>query len=603
MGKWDDIGIDIPFGRTSGKVKTLCPKCREGSRRHKLDKSLSVNLDEGLYKCHYCGFSGSINGKKDYNNYRAMKEKTYRKPAWQNNTKLSDRPVRYLEDERKLSQATVRKFRLSEGLHYIPAKGRKCNTLQFPYFLNGEVVNVKYRTGDKAWAIEAGCELILYNLDSTVGEEEVIITEGELDCMSFDECGFGSVVSVPNGANGTAYLDNYIEEYFDDKQTVYIAVDTDRKGIILRNELIRRFGPERCRIVTYGPGCKDANEHLVKYGPESLRIAVANAEEIRIEGIFTLPDIRQQADMLFREGLHPGMTTGHSDFDRLLSFETGRLCVVTGIPSHGKSEFVDEIAVRLNLNYGLKFAYFSPENHPLPYLIAKLVSKFTGKRFDKKSLLPGAYERACVHIGDNFSFIYPEEDFGIDNILEKASCLVRKKGIRGLVIDPYNAIEHQIPHGMNETNYISALLSKLVTFARQKDVLVFLVAHPRKMEMKGGVPTAPNLYDVNGSANFYNKADFGFTVYRDYREDHVRVDVHKVKFRHLGKCGAAYFSYDYANGRYVPFVNGKKGKDDDTDYLDSYYRGSQASIDFTKSAEEPEQAFITDTTEAGDLPF
>jgi twinkle protein len=189
-----------------------------------------------------------------------------------------------------------------------------------------------------------------------------------MDALSFYECGRHDVVSVPNGANANLdYLDDYIEEYFDDKETIFIASDTDTKGVILRDELIRRFGAERCRVLEYGEGCKDANEHLMKYGSDSLLKCLANAPEIKLEGIFTVSDFEQSLDALFEYGMQKGVTIGHDNFDRLLSFETKRLCVVTGIPGSGKSEFIDEIAERLNMRYGWRFAYFSPENAPLAY--------------------------------------------------------------------------------------------------------------------------------------------------------------------------------------------------------------------------------------------
>ena len=77
-----------------------------------------------------------------------------------------------------------------------------------------------------------------------------------------------------------------------------------------------------------------------------------------------MSDFETSLDAIFENGLQRGLTIGHDNLDRLLSFETKRLCVVTGIPGSGKSEFIDEIAERLNIRYGWRFAYFSPENFP-----------------------------------------------------------------------------------------------------------------------------------------------------------------------------------------------------------------------------------------------
>lgn len=552
MYNFDTVGISVPYGRTMGKVKVRCPKCSD-SRGNRRDKALSVSLDKGLYKCHYCGWSGRV--EETNRTQRCDKEeKSFKKPIWNNNTELSDKLMRWFES-RRISQHTVRQMQIGEGMEYMPQKQAKCNTVQFNYFRNGELVNVKYRTGDKCFKLVSGAELILWNIDAIKDSTECIITEGEMDALSFIECGFDYTVSVPNGANGTEYLDGYLEEYFDNKEVIYIATDTDKKGLALRQDLQARLGAERCRIVTYGDDCKDANEHLIRYGQYSLQSRISEAEEMQVEGVFSLSDYADDLDSLYANGLQQGLTIGHTNFDALCSFETGRLCVVTGIPGHGKSEFVDEMAILLNLRYGMKFAYFSPENFPVQYLLSKLVSKLTGKRFERSCLPFNEYEGAKSYIDRNFSFISPSQDFSLDEILNKAQYLVRKRGIKGLIIDPYNKIEHQIPNGMPETNYISMVLDRIITFAQKNNVLIFLVAHPRKMTKRNGEINyeVPTLYDVNGSANFYNKADFGLSVFRDRVNNRVEVHVQKVKFRHLGECGTAMFSYNLNNGRYVPY--------------------------------------------------
>ena len=118
---------------------------------------------------------------------------------------------------------------------------------------------------------------------------------------------------------------------------IYVAADTDTKGLKLRDELVRRLGAERCRIVTYGEGCKDANEHLVKFGRESLLETLQNACEIKVEGVFQVSDFEEDLDTLYENELGKGVTLGFPNLDEILSFETGRLCVITGIPQHGKS--------------------------------------------------------------------------------------------------------------------------------------------------------------------------------------------------------------------------------------------------------------------------
>lgn len=579
MKTYADFGIQIPFGRTTGKVKCFCPQCHD-TRFNKRDKSLSVDLDKGVWNCHYCSWSGTIhvhdeNDKKEwmqkqpwYNPHPLKRQKpVYKKPIERPHGAVGVKALAWFKG-RGISPETVNALRITEGLEWMPQKQGQANTVQFNYYHNRELVNTKFRTGDKCFKLCSGAQLIPYNIDSIKGQKECIITEGEMDALSFYEIGFHNVISVPNGANANLdYLDDFIEEYFDDKDTIFIASDNDTKGVVLRDELLRRFGAERCRVLEYGEGCKDANEQLMKYGRESLKQCLENAPEIKLEGVFTVSDFEDRLDALFEHGMQKGVTIGLENFDRLCSFETKRICIVTGIPGSGKSEFIDLIAERLNMRYGWRFAYFSPENAPLEYHASKLIEKFTGQKFDKEHLKFGAYKQVKEHLNKDFYFIAPKDDYKLDTILEKARFLVRRKGIKCLVIDPYNRLEDE-SDGHNETKYISHQLDKLTNFAQQNDVLVILMAHPTKLyKNKDGVIEAPTLYDISGSAHFYNKTDFGIVVHRNRTDNTVEVGVKKVKFRHLGECGTAVFKYNLNNGRYSPYYPNTEVVWDDSNHL------------------------------------
>lgn len=573
------FGINIPPNRTTGKYRMICPNCND-RRTNKRDKCLSIDIDRGLFKCHYCGFCGcaKVGGKSEKNWmqrqpwFQAQKiakqpRPAYKLPTATGSATLSAKLEMWFKG-RGISPETVEAFRVTEGLEWMPQKNGQANTVQFNYYLGDKLINTKYRTGDKCFKMVQGAELIPYHLNGIKYEKECIITEGEMDALSFAEAGRFDVVSVPNGANANlTYLDDYFEEYFDDKEVIYIASDTDTKGIALRDELLRRFGAERCRVVTYGEGCKDANEHLQKYGKESLLQCLNNAPEVKLEGVFTVSDFEQPLDDIYEHGMQRGVTIGHDFFDSLISFETKRLCIVTGIPSSGKSEFIDEIVERLNLRYDWRAAYFSPENAPLAYHASKLIEKFTGKKFDKLHLPFGEYQQVKEHIGQNVFFIAPKDDYKLSTVLARAKYLVSRKGIKIVVIDPFNRLDDE-SGGRNDTHYIGEQLKMMTNFAQQNDVLVILMVHPAKQpKNKDGGYEAPTLYDCSGSANFYNMTDFGISIHRNYTEDYVEVHVQKVKFRHLGHSGMAKFKFNINNGRYTPFDDGAVVNWDNSNHL------------------------------------
>lgn len=271
MKDYRDFGIEIPYGKRSGKVKCFCPQCHS-SRRDKRDKSLSIDLDKGVWNCHYCGWGGTINGKEEWekpwhNNAPIRRQKPeYTKPKPKPTAPLSDKVIEYFKS-RGISQMTLEALKVTSGMEWMPnvgqdGKGGQINTIQFNFYLNGELVNVKYRDGYKHFRLIGGAQLIPYNIDAIKGKPECVITEGEIDALSFHECGRTDVISVPNGANSTEWLDDFLEEFFDNKEVIYIASDTDTKGVQLRDELMRRFGPERCRVLSYGEGCKLSLIHI-----------------------------------------------------------------------------------------------------------------------------------------------------------------------------------------------------------------------------------------------------------------------------------------------------------------------------------------------------
>ena len=193
---------------------------------------------------------------------------------------------------------------------------------------------------------------------------------------------------------------------------------------------------------------------------------------------------------------------------------------------------------------------------------------------------PYEYEQVKRHIQKNFFFINPPDNNRLSNILEKAKFLVRRKGIKVLVIDPYNRLESE-QGSKNETQYISEVLDSLTSFAQKYDVLVVLMAHPTKIpkQANGKGFEIPNLYNISGSANFYNKADFGIVVHRDKTENYTLVKIEKVKFRHLGEPGECMFKYNINNGRYTPIWS----LDDTPMWDNSNYLIEKAELDFTQA--------------------
>ena len=553
-------GFTIEASGKAKKVRMVCPKCH-GDRTDKRDKSLRVDTETKFVHCYHCGLDGIATTDSD--ELKALERVApvkgvpshFRRPMFDTNkTVLSDEMARYLVVERFIPQEIIQRMMITEEVHFIAAVGKKVKCIGFNYFVDDVLVNTKYRDREKHFALDAGAPLVPWNIDGIKETKQCVLTEGELDAMSIMATGRMDVISVPNGANGSLeWLNPFVESHFENKEIIYIAVDTDKQGLVLRNELLRRFGREKCRIVTYGPDCKDANDHLKLYGVDSLKICLDMAPELPLEGVFTVKDVIEDFRAMFDQGLTHGLSTGFKNLDRYMRFETGMLHIVTGVPGAGKSEFVDMLAINMFMLHDWKTAFFSPENFPLTTHYSKHAEKMVGKKFKKGITSEAEYEEVVDFLKDHIFSIIPKEGFTIENILRKARELVRRKGIKHLVIDPFNCIDHQYS-GKDETQYISKFLQELKDFAMNNEVLVTLVAHPRKMEMdlRTGMFQVPNMYSINGSAHFSNKTDYGIAVERNTKTNICTVHVQKVRQRNLGKPGRACFAFDLVNGRYFP---------------------------------------------------
>jgi len=538
---YEDYGIDIPNGKLHGEVTTTCPQC-SAERKKKKDKCLSVHLDKQTWFCHHCGFKGFLKPDKNI---------VYKVPEWSNRTELSDKVVKWFES-RKISQGTLKRAKVTDGIEWMPKPNKEVNTIQFNYFREDKLVNIKYRDAEKGFKLYKDAELILYNLDAIKEFKDVFIVEGEMDALTFLECGITNVLSVPNGAtlnnSNLTYIDNCIE-YLQDKRFI-LALDNDTAGRNLRKDLANRLGIENCLYLEF-EGCKDANEYLIKNDINRFREAVKNVKEFPLEGAFTITDISDDIYDLYVNGLDMGVNTFIPNFN--LRFCLGYITTITGIPGHGKSDFLDYICLSLHRQAGWKGAFYSPENKPTELHFSKMARKILGKAwYGDNAMTWDEVAKVGTYLDQEIWFVKPEKDFTLDSILKSVKTIKNRYGLQYFVIDAWNKLEHK--YGDSETKYIGESLDKIANFCETEKLHCFIVAHPTKMRKQKDSQTyeMPTLYDISGSSNFYNKTDNGMSVYRDFETGKTIVAILKVKFTHWGETGVSEYLYDKMSGRFYP---------------------------------------------------
>ena len=519
-----------------GKKDSPCPLCSHDRKaKNQKAKCASLDWDRGLGTCHHCGVVFQLHSYKKANTNRV-----YSKPKENENKTIDQKVIDWFKESRGISPETLKRGRVTSSPGWI----------EFNFYAYGELVNRKSRNAKKNFRLEKDCEMVWYNHDALFNHSSIIIVEGEIDALSYMEAGLDNVLSVPNGAKNFGYLDTSID-LFDNVDKVYLSIDDDEAGQELQTELVRRLGSEKCHIITL-PNAKDANEFLVAHSADALRSRYDSAEPIPLDNVRTLNDVADQFAEFVTEGAKPGFQIGLTDFDSVFSTYTSQFIVVTGIPGHGKSDWIDMMTMGYNQKYGWKIAYASPENKPDFIHMHKIWRKHWGPPQKDEVGTPDFLAKQN-HLSDNF-FHIDMDHFDLDDVLKKGSELVKRKGIRCLVIDPFNKVRMKGASGMSIPDATMEYLTKIDVWCKKHDCLVILAAHPRKMQRKeNGEFDEPTFYDVKGGGEFYDMSYHGLTVYRDYGMKHTKVKVLKCKFQNLGENGAeTYFTWEPRTGRFQP---------------------------------------------------
>lgn len=450
----------------------------------------------------------------------------------------------------------------------------KGEVIVFQYWERGAVVAEKYRGEPRAFWQKPGGRKTFYNADVMDdpmlhdGRATLVIVEGEPDALAVADCGNPYVVSVPDGApavpkgkrpdqldplDPATEADGKFEYCWNNRDRLkkikrfIIAVDDDAPGRRLGAELVRRLSAAKCSFINYPPDqkvqtddtdkwpsglrpCKDLNEVLLYFGSERVTLILNTAKPYPVRGLYRLSDYPDRHLETY--------STQWPELSNRLRLHIPEFMVVTGLPSSGKSTWVCNLVANVCSAYGWRAAMCMPEMPTVPAFRDMMRRYWAGKK-----LVPTDYDeikRTDAWINNRFVFIDTDptgtgendEPFDLEWIIERATDAVLRDGIRILVIDPWNEVEHARGKGESLPDYIGRAIRSLKRFARLYEVIVIVVAHPTKdvSGERGGNIRAPTLYDIEGAAHWFNKADHGVIVHRDRESNTTEIKVAKVRF-------------------------------------------------------------------------
>jgi twinkle protein len=542
--------------------RAVCPECSD-ERSKKGDKDLSIHPKERgwTYHCHHCHIGGFVFFPSNYIQPPKRQEQNVIPIRAFQQTQLEPQHFAFLK-ARGISEQTALDMKLFAANKYFNRIQKQTDAIGFPYFKNGQYINAKYRSIEsKDFTQDTGGAHVFFAIDKVDPTKPMIIVEGEIDALTLIECGIENVVSVPAGApikvnDGKVAPSedkkfSFIWDAFETIEKlpyVVIAVDTDTAGQALAEELARRIGKDKCRIAK--SDFKDLNEAFLAEGATKVKEIIDKAEPYPVAGLSSATKFEDRLNDLWSKGTGRGTSTGYSNVDQIYTVAEGQLTIVTGYPSSGKSNFVDQLMVNLGRSHDWKFALCSFENAPEIH-ISRLMEIYKEKRFFEGTNRMTEDDRkdAFDWVQQHFMFLDSEgvEPASIDSILDRARIAVVRMGIRGLVVDPYNYIENK--SGMAETEFISSMLTRIQAFAKAYGVHVWFVAHPAKITRSGMDLPRPDGMAISGSMAWWAKADCGMTVHRTKTND-VEIAIWKCRYRWVGTQGETQLNYEKVTGTY-----------------------------------------------------
>ena len=381
-------------------------------------------------------------------------------------------------------------------------------------------------------------------------DKKLIITEGEIDCLSISQVINGyPVVSIPNGANNAKEAIKHNLEWLERFDEVVFCFDMDRVGQEAVKECAALLSIGKAKIMSLP--LKDPNEMLKAGRVEELYKATWNALEYRPDGIVSGSELWNEIEKPITNGLsYPWETLTKLTY----GIRPAEMIVFGAGTGMGKTEFFKEIETHLLVEHKQKIGIIHLEEQTRETVLG-LMSKHSSIKFHLPDSEYSEDEKRKAFdetVGTDRVFIY--DSFGttdLDTIKNTIRYMVKGKDCKFIFLDHITALGDGLEDGNNVNQYMRKVVSELANLTRELNFTLFTISHLRKGDNKkpheeGG---RVHLDDLYGAAALKQWASYVFGLERNQQaeDEDVRhtTTLRCLKDRYTGVAAGQTFNIKY----------------------------------------------------------
>ena len=451
---------------------------------------------------------------------------------------------------RRLDEETCRLFSYQVGgdgdnrFHIAPYRDR-----------SGRIVAQKIRKKGKDFSFEGDAKAIgLFGDHLWAKGKKIVITEGEIDCMSVSQAQGNRwpTVSVPNGAQGAAKSIKKAYDYLDGFEEIILMFDMDEPGQKAAQECAEILPVGKVKIASLP--YKDANECLVNGKPDAIIQAIWNAKPYRPDGIVSAKELK---DLVLSDDGEMGFPYPFADLNRITrGIRPSELVVITSGSGMGKTTFVREVAYALHMG-GKRVGLIMLEESN-----KRTLQGLVGLHLSKNILVDRSLA-TDTEIANGFDDLFREHDvalydhFGssdVDNICNRVRYMARSLGCTHIVLDHISILVSGLATG-DERKLIDMTMTKLRTLVQETGITLFVVSHLKRPEGNLGHEDGAKVHlgQLRGSHAIAQLSDMCIALQKPDGDSVDMTELKVLKNRFTGEVGSAgVVMYNRMTGRLTP---------------------------------------------------